>query len=101
VVVVRLQIRARLGLALQASLQNSYTRSSQRAVKSGPVGPPQRANGGGCPRYWRAAAELNPAWPVLDNRGGVLNVGRIDDPKFYQDFFSRMDKSVYLQSERL
>jgi hypothetical protein len=38
---------------------------------------------------------------VLDNRGGVLNVERIDDPKFYQDFFSRMDKSVYLQSERL
>jgi hypothetical protein len=44
---------------------------------------------------------LNPAWPVLDNRGGVLNVERLDDPKFYQDFFARMDKSVSLQSERL
>jgi hypothetical protein len=38
---------------------------------------------------------------VLDNRGGVLQVDVIDDPKFYQDFFSRMDKSVYLQQERL
>src|SRR5262245_19780079 len=38
---------------------------------------------------------------VLDNRGGVLQVEAIDDPKFYQDFFTRMDKSVYLQQERL
>ena len=38
---------------------------------------------------------------VLDNRGGVLQVEPIDDPKFYQDFFSRMDKSVYLQKEQL
>jgi hypothetical protein len=38
---------------------------------------------------------------VLDNRGGVLQVEAIDDPTFYQDFFSRMDKSVYLQREQL
>jgi hypothetical protein len=38
---------------------------------------------------------------VLDNRGGVLQVEPIDDPTFYQDFFSRMDKSVYLQKEQL
>jgi hypothetical protein len=38
---------------------------------------------------------------VLDNRGGVLQVEAIDDPKFYQDFFTRMDKSVYLQQEQL
>ena len=38
---------------------------------------------------------------VLDNRGGVLQVEGIDDPKFYQDFFARMDKSVYLQKEQL
>jgi hypothetical protein len=34
-------------------------------VKSGPVGPPQTGQpGGGCPRCWRAASELNPAWPL-------------------------------------
>jgi hypothetical protein len=38
---------------------------------------------------------------ILDNRGGVLRVAPIDDPKFYQDFFYRMDKSVYLQREQL
>jgi hypothetical protein len=38
---------------------------------------------------------------VLDSRGHVVEVNPIDDPAFYQDFFSRMDKSVYLQQERL
>jgi len=36
---------------------------------------------------------------VLDNRGNVVEVEPIDDLKFYQDFFSRMDKSLYLQKE--
>lgn len=38
---------------------------------------------------------------VLDNRGGVVEVAPIDDLQFYQDFFSRMDKSVFLQQEQL
>jgi hypothetical protein len=38
---------------------------------------------------------------VLDNRGRVVDVQPIDDVTFYRDFFSRMDKSVYLQKERL
>ena len=38
---------------------------------------------------------------VLDNRGGTVSVEPIDDPVFYQDFFSRMDKSLYLQKEQL
>ena len=38
---------------------------------------------------------------VLDNRGDVVEVQPIDDPVFYQDFFSRMDKSLYLQQEKL
>jgi hypothetical protein len=38
---------------------------------------------------------------VLDNRGDVVEVEPIDDAAFYQDFFSRMDKSLYLQRERL
>jgi len=38
---------------------------------------------------------------VLDNRGNVMEVQPIDDPTFYQDFFSRMDKSLYLQKEQL
>jgi len=38
---------------------------------------------------------------ILDNRGGVVEVQPIDDPAFYQEFFSRMDKSLYLQKEQL
>ena len=38
---------------------------------------------------------------LLDNRGDVVEVEAIDDPEFYQDFFSRMDKSLFLQKEQL
>lgn len=38
---------------------------------------------------------------LLDNRGDVIEVEPIDDPVFYQDFFSRMDKSLFLQKEQL
>jgi hypothetical protein len=38
---------------------------------------------------------------ILDSRGNVVEVKPIDDLTFYQDFFSRMAKSVYLQKERL
>lgn len=38
---------------------------------------------------------------VLDNRGEVVDVQPMDDPTFYQEFFSRMDKSLYLQKEQL
>jgi len=38
---------------------------------------------------------------VLDNRGQIIDVQVIDDPVFYRDFFARIDKSVYLQKERL
>jgi hypothetical protein len=38
---------------------------------------------------------------VLDNRGDVVDVEPIEDLEFYQDFFSRMDKSVFLQKEQL
>jgi hypothetical protein len=38
---------------------------------------------------------------LLDNRGDVVEVEAIDDPEFYLDFFSRMDKSLFLQKEQL
>lgn len=38
---------------------------------------------------------------VVDKRGRVVEVQPIDDPVFYQDFFSRMDKSLFLQKEQL
>jgi len=38
---------------------------------------------------------------VLDNRGEVVEVQPIDDGDFYQNFFSRMDKGLFLQNEKL
>lgn len=38
---------------------------------------------------------------VLDNRGDVVEVEPIEDLEFYQSFFSRMDKSLFLQEEAL
>lgn len=38
---------------------------------------------------------------VLDNLGAVMEARAIDDGKFYQDFFSKVDKGVFLQKENL
>lgn len=38
---------------------------------------------------------------TVDNRGGTLEVRQIDDSNFYRDFFSKVDKGIFLQRERL
>ena len=38
---------------------------------------------------------------VLDNQGDPSEVYTVDDPKFYQDFFSKVDKGIFLQKEGL
>ncbi|MCK6553401.1 hypothetical protein L6Q96_02270 [Candidatus Binatia bacterium] len=38
---------------------------------------------------------------VLDNDGNVVSVEPVGDLAAYQDFFSRMDKSLFLQKENL
>lgn len=38
---------------------------------------------------------------VMDNRGNVIKVGQIEDAKYYQDFFSKVDKGVFIQKEKL
>jgi hypothetical protein len=36
---------------------------------------------------------------VLDNNGQVMAVDRVEDPRFYQDFFSRVDKGIFIEKE--
>lgn len=36
---------------------------------------------------------------ILDNTGNPVEVSPIDDPKFYQDFFSKVDKGIFLQRQ--
>ncbi|HIJ70367.1 MAG TPA: hypothetical protein HPP87_03280 [Planctomycetes bacterium] len=37
----------------------------------------------------------------MNNRGGVEYVGQIDDPTFYQDFFAKVDKGIFIEKEQL
>lgn len=38
---------------------------------------------------------------ILDNYGQPSSIFTIEDPKFYQDFFSRVDKGIFLQKQGL
>lgn len=38
---------------------------------------------------------------IIDNTGGVIDVQQIDDEKYYQEFFSKMTKGVFIQKEKI
>lgn len=38
---------------------------------------------------------------VLDNKGGMVEVKQIEDEKYYHDFFSKVDKRIFIQKEKL
>lgn len=38
---------------------------------------------------------------VLDNKGGIREVKQIEEEKYYQDFFSKVDKGIFIQKEKL
>ncbi len=38
---------------------------------------------------------------VVDNRGAVMSVAQLDDPYFYQDFFAKVDKGIFIAKEKL
>jgi len=38
---------------------------------------------------------------MLDNQGGILKIEQIGDEKYYQDFFAKVDKGVFLQKEKV
>jgi len=38
---------------------------------------------------------------MLDNKGGILKIEQIDDEKYYQDFFQKVDKGIFLQKEKV
>lgn len=38
---------------------------------------------------------------VFNNRGGVVEVKQIEDPYYYQEFFAKVDKGIFLQKEKL
>lgn len=38
---------------------------------------------------------------ILDNKGNVVDVFPVNDGKFYQDFFAKTDKAIFLQKQGL
>lgn len=38
---------------------------------------------------------------ILDNRGGVDHVNTLEDPKFYQDFFDKIGKSIFIEKQKI
>jgi len=38
---------------------------------------------------------------ILDNKGNVVVVSPVNDGKFYQDFFAKTDKAIFLQKQGL
>jgi len=38
---------------------------------------------------------------LIDNRGTVIRIEQVEDQKFYQEFFSRVDKSIFLGKEKV
>ncbi|MFA6571760.1 MAG: hypothetical protein WCT77_11070 [Bacteroidota bacterium] len=47
----------------------------------------------------RSKVRANFQAKVLDNKGNVLEVYPVDDAKFYQDFFAKVDKGIFLQKQ--
>ena len=38
---------------------------------------------------------------VLNNKGGIMKIEQIADEKYYQDFFSKVDKGIFIQKEKI
>jgi len=38
---------------------------------------------------------------LMNNRGGVEFVGQVDDPAFYQAFFAKVDKGIFIEKEKI
>lgn len=38
---------------------------------------------------------------VMDNKGAVMQVETMEDAKFYQEFFAKVDKGIYIAKQRL
>jgi hypothetical protein len=38
---------------------------------------------------------------VMDNKGGCVLVRDIDDPAYYQNFFSKVDKGIFIEKEEI
>jgi len=45
----------------------------------------------------KCKVRVNFAQKILDNLGGIIKIRQIYDQRFYQTFFTKLDKSIYIQ----
>jgi hypothetical protein len=38
---------------------------------------------------------------ILNNKGNLVKVEQIDDQQFYQEFFAKVDKGIFIQKEKI
>ena len=38
---------------------------------------------------------------IMDNKGGIVDVKQLDEEKYYQDFFSKVEKGIFIQKEQI
>jgi len=51
------------------------------------------------PSQGRTRVRVNFEMTVLDNTGAITRISPIDDPVHYEQFFTKVDKSIFLQRE--
>jgi hypothetical protein len=44
---------------------------------------------------------MNFQMKTMDNKGGVREVKTIEDPKYYQEFFAKVDKGIFIGKQKL
>lgn len=44
---------------------------------------------------------VNFSLKIMNNKGEVVDVKQVDDAAFYQDFFSKVDKGIFIGKEKL
>jgi hypothetical protein len=49
----------------------------------------------------KTRVRANFQFKMMNNRGGISKAHTIDDPKYYQDFFAKVDKGIFLEKEKL
>ncbi len=49
----------------------------------------------------RSKVRANFQAKIVDSNGNTLEVSVVEDPKFYQDFFMKVDKGVFIQKQGL
>jgi hypothetical protein len=51
--------------------------------------------------FGRSQTRVRPNFQVkiLDNNGNTSEVYQVDDPKYYQDFFAKVDKGIFIQKQ--